>query len=120
MRNASFIFFCTIIGLALFGIVFQLTTNPFQFFGSIVTTILVAAAILLIMYFLFVRPKRKGNQMSKYKQAVKQSKKKYGETDRRTEHKRSSAASTLKSRKKASHLRVIEGNKSKKNNRATF
>lgn len=120
VRKGSFIFFCSIIGLAIFGLVSQLATNPLQFLLSIGKTLGVAVLLFAAIYFLFFRSHQRGKSSNKYKQAVKQSKHKYGNTQIKVRNTHSPAPSKVKTRKRATHLRVIEGNKPKKNNRASY
>lgn len=105
-KNAKYIVYA-IIALALLGLLGQLFTNPGNFFKSILIMIGSAVVIGLIFYYLIFARGR--GEQAKYRQAVKQSKKKYA-----------SANSTFqpgiirkpnKIRNHAPHLRVIKGNK---------
>ncbi|MDY0405600.1 SA1362 family protein [Virgibacillus sp. 179-BFC.A HS] len=66
-----------IIGLALVGLIAQLFTNTSGFLKSIFLTIGIAAALSLVVYFLFLKTRKPGNEMKKYRKAVKQSARKY-------------------------------------------
>lgn len=115
-----------LIGLAAFYVVSQLFTNTAGFLTSIIVMIGVAAVIYGLIYFVFIRKRVSGgntNEMKKYKQAVKQSKQKYGTSTSDTTKMTKTAKKPTKKRKAApSHLRVINGTKGKDkdNNRATF
>lgn len=76
----------------------------------------IGVVIFAAIYFLVLR-QRPSSEMKKYKQAVKQSKMKYKTSPQspvRSSNKPNSLSSRKRSRKRATHLRVIEGNKSKK------
>ena len=112
-----------IIGLAAIGLVTQLFTNTVSFFTSIFIMIGVGIVIFALFYFVFLNKRAPSNEMKKYKKAVKQSKAKYkqakpsnytGNTNKKpVSHKK-------KRSKRAPHLRVIDGNKSKGKDRASF
>ncbi|WJE14363.1 SA1362 family protein [Halobacillus sp. ACCC02827] len=123
----------TLIGLAVFFVAVQLFTNTSSFLNSILMMVGFAVLIYGAIYFLFLRNRGFGgggnrNEMKKYKQAVKQSKQKYKQpapvVKKKTVVKAQSKPSPLgkRGRKRSSgpQLRVIEGNKSKDKNRATF
>ncbi|RYG74668.1 hypothetical protein EU245_00320 [Lentibacillus lipolyticus] len=114
----------SIIGLAVIGVITQLFTNTASFLTSILMMIGFAAAVFAVIYFFMFR---KGGSASsdakKYKQAVKQSKSKYNQNQIKPKHNTSqqqTKAMKKKPHKRASHLRVIDGNKSKRKNRASF
>lgn len=118
------------IGFAAFYIVSQLLTNTTGFLSSIIVMIGVAAVIYGLIYFVFIR-KRVGSgpgggntdEMKKYKQAVKQSKQKYGKPAGEAPKTTKSPKKQTKKRKSApSHLRVIDGTKGKNkdDNHASF
>ena len=119
MRRIPFILLCSIIVLAGFGLAIQLFSEPIQLVTSLIKTFIVAGLIFAIVYFLFFRSKQTNTSSKKYKQAVKQSQKKYGKPNRQHINKMSSKAPNRNIRRKASHLRVIEGNKSKKDDHAS-
>ncbi|MGP4061739.1 SA1362 family protein [Halobacillus litoralis] len=125
----------TLIGLAIFFVAIQLFTNTSSFLTSIVMMIGIAALLYGAIYFFFLRNRGFGggtggnrNDMKKYKQAVKQSKQKYKQPSppvKKTNAAKTPAKSSPFSKKKRKRtntpqLRVIEGNKSKDKNRATF
>ncbi|WP_347862768.1 SA1362 family protein [Salimicrobium sp. PL1-032A] len=115
-------------GLAAFYVVSQLFTNTAGFLTSIMVMVAVAAVIYGLIYFVFIRKRVSGgntNEMRKYKQAVKQSKQKYGSSAPDTSKIQKNTKKPAKKRKSAPpHLRVINGtkgkDKDKDNNRATF
>lgn len=112
-----------IIGLGILGLGVQLFRNPFSIFKSIFFAILVGGIIFACIYFLINLQRNSSGDMKKYRQAVKQSKIKYTQYDRqshRFHHKRPKLSGRKPLNKKASHLRVIEGNRSKRKNRLTF
>ncbi|WP_079530255.1 SA1362 family protein [Halobacillus hunanensis] len=133
LRNWGALVMYTMISLAIFYIGFQLVNNPSSFLSSIIMTIGIAVLVFGAIYFLFLRNRvgavggKNSNEMKKYKQAVKQSKQKYKSAQPTKPNKskldtRLSVNSRKKKpkRKNAPNLRVIEGNKSKGKNRATF
>ncbi|SDX69528.1 SA1362 family protein [Salimicrobium album] len=116
------------IGFAVFYIVNQLLTNTGSFLASILTMVVVAAIIYGVIYFFFIRRRPGGvrgntDEMKKYKQAVKQSKQKYGTSSSEpVKSSRPSGKQTRKRRSNAPHLKVINGSKGKNKDkdRATF
>ncbi|WP_042223477.1 SA1362 family protein [Oceanobacillus manasiensis] len=125
LRNKISIFIYLIIGLAAIGLVSQLLTNTSGFITNLFVMIGMGIVFFGVIYFLFLRKRTSTDDMKKYKQAVKQSKAKYNDSRsvNQTNAKvtRTVGAPTRKKvSKRASHLRVIEGNKQKKNDRATF
>ncbi|MBA2173626.1 hypothetical protein H0266_01825 [Halobacillus locisalis] len=134
MRNWMTPIIYTLMGLAVMYIGLQLFTNTMSFLTSIVLMIGIAVLIYGAIYFFFLRNRGFGggggnkNEMKKYKQAVKQSKQKYKQPTPTV--KKSSLSKVApkpsvnpkrnRKRMNAPHLRVIEGNKSKDKNRASF
>ncbi len=120
MRNIPFILLCSIIVLAGFGLAIQLFSEPIQLVTSLLKILIVAGLLFAIVYFLFFRSKQQTNTSSKkYKQAVKQSQKKYGKPNLQHVSKKPTQAPKRNIKRKATHLRVIEGNKSKKDDHAS-
>jgi|SRR5690625_1771555 len=106
-----------IFGLALIGLMSQLFTNTGEFFKSLVYIIGFSAILFFIIRFIFFRNKSQTSDMKKYRRAVKQSKLKY---KHHTKAKKQ-AKRPRHRRRRASHLRVIDGHKNaKRKNRATF
>ncbi|MBP1969724.1 anaerobic C4-dicarboxylate transporter [Virgibacillus natechei] len=112
-----------LIGLAVVGVVSQLFTNTINFLTNIIIMIAIGVAIFAAFYFIFFRKRNpsNSNEMKKYKKAVKHSKAKYKDNKTAiTNKKPQSIQSKKKLNKRATHLRVIDGNKHKKKDRATF
>ncbi|TFJ93696.1 SA1362 family protein [Lentibacillus salicampi] len=122
-QNKGALLVYAVIGLAIIGVVAQLFTNTASFLTSIFTMVGFGIAVFALIYFLFFRKRTPGNDSKKYKKAVKQSKAKYSRQQNKptTPSKRPQSFSLKKkSHKRPSHLRVIDGNKSKRKNRASF
>lgn len=114
-RRVISILIYLVIGLAVIGVITQLVTNTVNFFTSLLVMVGLGVAVFAAIYFLFIK-KRTPDEMKKYKQAVKQSKLKYNQSanePKRPSRKPRSQQSRKKIRKRPTHLRVIEGNKSK-------
>ncbi|MDC3414417.1 hypothetical protein NC797_12380 [Aquibacillus sp. 3ASR75-11] len=126
IRHKLSLFVYLLIGLAIFGFVTQLATNTTSLLSSLVMMAAIGAAMYGLVYFFFLR-KRTSNEMRKYKKAVRQTKKKYKNdvpSKKTLSHTiKKKAPLTQKSRlskTRPTHLKVIEGNKQKRKNRATF
>ncbi|WP_188453679.1 SA1362 family protein [Virgibacillus oceani] len=122
-RNKFSIFIYLIIGLAVIGLLSQVFTNTVNFITTILITLGIGLALFGVFYFVFLRKRESSSDMKKYKRAVKQSKSKYGHDPKQkfTQSKRPQQVQMKKkTNKRASHLRVIDGNKQKRKNRATF
>lgn len=122
VRNKLAVLVYIIIGLAGIGIVSQLFTNTASFITNVFLMIGISAAIFAAIYFFFFRNRSSSNEMKKYKQAVKQSKAKYKQQSnplKPSVKKQVQPLKSKKSAKRATHLRVIEGNKSKGKKRAS-
>ncbi|WP_245729005.1 SA1362 family protein [Thalassobacillus cyri] len=115
-----------LIGLAVVGLVMKLATDAM----GLLTNLLIMVGIAAVLYFVlnhFLMKRRGGSsdEMKKYKQAVKQSKRKYkgNATSSKPNVKSTFPPSPTVNKKKrktsAAHLRVIEGAKNKKKNRAS-
>ncbi|MFD1038460.1 SA1362 family protein [Virgibacillus byunsanensis] len=123
VRNKFSSLIYIIIGLAVIGLISQLFTNTANFFMNIVVMVGFGLAIFAVVYFLFFKKRATSSDMRKYKQAVKQSKSKYKQQTKSptSSTKRPHALQMKKKQtKRASHLRVIDGNKQKRKDRATF
>lgn len=121
------IFFYAIIGLAVLGILTQLFKNPAMLFKSIFMIIGVGILISVVAYLLITKGLAKSNsksnsEMKKYKQAVKQSQLKYKQSSTIDVLKTSKNVSPEKKNaiKRRSHLRVIEGKKTKNKDSVNF
>lgn len=117
-------FVYVIIGLAVIGLFSQLFNNTAHFFGRIFTMLGVSIAIFAVIYFVFLKKRAPSSDMKKYKQAVKQSKAKYKTNNKKSVRQKSPQPLNMKKKatKRATHLRVIDGNgnKQKRKNRASF
>ncbi|MGP4042331.1 SA1362 family protein [Gracilibacillus sp. D59] len=127
-RNIGSIVVYALIGLAVFGFISFLITDTLGLLQYLFISLLIGAAIFGLVYFFFLR-RRTPNELRKYRKAVKQSKQKYKYQQKHNrmqpnpiKHNVSAKKTTrpLKTRKNHTHLRVIEGNKQKKKNRASL
>lgn len=113
----------SIIGLAIIGLTFQLIKNPLGIFKWLFFMLIFAVIIFTVVRFFIKRSNpRSTSEMKKYKQAVKQSKQRYQHKQPSNKRPQKNSPRTRR-RKRATHLRVIDGNKSKsKDNKdeATF
>ncbi|GAE91229.1 hypothetical protein JCM21714_173 [Gracilibacillus boraciitolerans JCM 21714] len=118
-----------LIGLAILGFVTALITNALGFLTSLLLSLTIGAVIFGLVYFFLIR-KRQPNDIRKYRKAVKQSKQKYNYRNnyskmqptpikQNTSHKKINH-SLKQNRKNIPQLRVINGNKQKKKNRASL
>ncbi|OZU89992.1 hypothetical protein CIL03_02325 [Virgibacillus indicus] len=122
-RKKISLFVYVIIGLALVGLISQLFTNTANFLTNILIMLGVAAAVFAVIYFVFLRKPAASNDMNKYKKAVKQSKAKYKNQNpgkQEANSKKQKPGLPRKRSKRASHLRVIDGNKNKRKDRASL
>ncbi|WP_077621599.1 SA1362 family protein [Sediminibacillus massiliensis] len=124
-RNKLSLFVYVLIGLAVLGFATQLFTDTASLLKNLLIMVAIGAIIYGVVHYFFLR-KRTSNELKKYKKAVKQSKMKYKED---TTSKKAFSQATKKSpltkhkkpsKARATHLRVIDGNKQKSKNRATF
>ncbi|WP_054752932.1 SA1362 family protein [Piscibacillus salipiscarius] len=76
-QSAKYIVY-SIIGLAIFGLIYNLIVNPVSFFKSILMMLGFAVLFGFIIYY-FLIGRHKGGQDRNYRKAVKQSKKKYSQ-----------------------------------------
>ena len=110
-----------IIGLAVIGIGSQLLNNPSALFRNILIMVGMAVVIFSVFYFFLIRKgsSLKDDEMKKYKKAVKQSQRKYKHTHANlvinNKNKLKHSQQKRKSRRRASHLRVIDGTGRKQN-----
>ncbi|MDL4841576.1 SA1362 family protein [Aquibacillus rhizosphaerae] len=126
IRHKLSLLIYVLIGLAIFGFAFNLLTNTTSLLMNLFIMVAVGALIYGAVYYFFLR-KRSSNDLKKYKKAVKQSKMKY-KSDRTGNKTHTQAVKKQKpllnkrkqSNARATHLRVIEGNKQKRKNRASF
>ena len=133
MNGRSFMFaiFVLIIGLAIFGLVSSAITNPKGMLQDIGIMLLVVG-IFYLLYKMFTNSSGSANSQNSYKRAAKQSNRKYGKQNvaplSNSFLKRNASddkgkkgnPTSLKRKRKQSHLTVIEGKKNKKKDRASF
>lgn len=114
--------FYLIIGFAIFGFLYRLIKEPGQLFLSLLVIIGVMVVFYAIYHF-FLSGRTGSKDMQRYKQAVKQSKKKYKPSSSPVHKTKSLNGGLSKPNKRKTrtntHLTVIEGAKNKKKNRAT-
>ncbi|SFL82664.1 hypothetical protein SAMN04487943_104183 [Gracilibacillus orientalis] len=127
-RNIGSIVVYALIGLAVFGFISFLITDTLGLLKFLFISLLIGAAMFGLVYFFFLR-RRTPNELRKYRKAVKQSKQKYKYQQNNNRMQPSpikhnvatkKSPRPLKTRKNHTHLRVIEGNKQKKKNRASL
>lgn len=120
-RNKVSIVVYVIIALAVIGFFSKLFTSPATFITNIFIMLGVSLLIMSAFYFIFLKKRSDSNEMKKYKRAVKQSQLKYKQNN---QHNKGNSHQSIKAKKKsakrAHHLRVIDGNKTKRRDRATF
>lgn len=114
IRNKLSIVIYVIIGLAIVGLLSQLFTNTTSFFKNIL--IMLSVGLILFIVVKFFRNRKISTDMKKYKQAVQQSQLKYKQNN-------SGHSAIIKRKqpnklkgnrsKRATHLRVIDGKKTK-------
>lgn len=118
------LFIYIIIVVAVIGFLSAMITDTSGLIKSILTSLLVGGLLFGAIYLLFIR-KRRSDELTKYRKAVKQSKRKYQTDPQKSSANANYKFTTIKrsvtsTRKSAPHLRVIEGNKGKKKNRASL
>ncbi|CQR46801.1 hypothetical protein BN1058_01076 [Paraliobacillus sp. PM-2] len=118
------LWFYLLIALAVIGLASQLLTNTATFFSSILMIVGTAVLLYGVVYFFFFKRKNT-TELKKYKKAVKQSRKRkrHMTTISQVKNKQSKHSNLTKKHrdhKNIPHLRVIDGKKSKRKDRATF
>lgn len=122
--------FYGMIALALFGLIAELINNP----AKLLQRILFIGLILLVLYFIyrvFTSSSSQRSQQDSYRKAAKQTVKKYNtqktssvkkslNKSKPTSRKSTSSSLLRKRNKDSSHLTVIEGEKGKKKDRASY
>lgn len=113
-----------IIGLAVIGLISQLFGNTINFLTNILIMFGIGVAVFALLYYFVLKKRTPSNSddMKKYKKAVKQSKSKYKQTSYNAAPKQTKpvVAQKKKRTKRATHLKVIEGNKTKRKDRASL
>ncbi|MCP8616833.1 SA1362 family protein [Salirhabdus salicampi] len=116
-------FFYILFGLALIGLFSQLFFNTASFFKYILMSAGFIAIIFAVFYFV-MRSRNSATYDHRYKKAVKQSQRKYGKSGRNASSfnlpKKLQNSKKAKANRQATHLKVIDGKKDKKRNRASF
>lgn len=97
-----------LVGLAIVGLMSQLLFNPSQLIKTIAFVAFGAVVIFFVFRLLF-KQRFNSDEMRKYRQAAKQSRLKY--QNKSSTKQQQSYRKPL--RRRASHLRVIDGNKHK-------
>jgi len=119
-----------VIGLALFGLVIRAATDTKGLLVNLLMIIGITAVLSAIAYlFLFKKRQPASPDTRKYRQAVKQSKRKYEKKAASSNFSKANRIPNIKDnakskkrqhKKRPSHLRVIEGSKQDKKDRALF
>ncbi|MGM8214093.1 SA1362 family protein [Bacillaceae bacterium W0354] len=109
MRQSMKYIVFAVLGLAVIGLLGQLFTNPGSFFKSILMMVGFAVIIGVVFYYLIFA--RGQGQQAKYRKAVKQSKKKYGNSSSSFQPGIIRRPERMKAHATRSHLKVIKGNK---------
>lgn len=121
VRNKFSIIVYAIIGLAIIGVISQLFSNPTALLRNILIMIGMSVVVFAVFYFVFMkkRSNMKNDEMKKYKQAVKQSQRKYknsnGNRIINDQTRKQAFQIKRKNKRRTSHLRVIDGNGGKQN-----
>lgn len=123
-RSFTFAIFVLIIGLAIFGLVSSVITNPMGVLRNI-GIMLAVVGIFYLLYKMFTNSSGSANSQSSYKRAAKQSSRKHGKqnvaplsnsffkSNTSNDKGKKGNPSSLKRKRKQSHLTVIEGKKTK-------
>lgn len=100
-----------IIGLAIFGVLSQLMTNFTGLIKQLLFISLIISFVFIIGYFLVKFLSNQSDEMKKYKQAAKQSNKKYSQLQKGRKQKEKNRSQPFRTRKNRSHFHVIDGKK---------
>lgn len=111
--------------MAIIGVLTMLISNPAAIFRSLFIIIGLITLLFIVRYFFLNKNSSTSNsEMKKYKQAVKQSKMKYQDPTydygKNAQKLRANHTKQKRKTKRPSHLRVIDGKKTKNNDRANF
>lgn len=115
-RNKFPVVLYIVVALAGFGFVISMMRNPGGFMFSILISI--AIAFVLFKVLSAVLRKRQGetsDEMKKYREAAKQSNKRFTKSEEKPVVKDKQTTKKKRRRRNVPHLRVIEGKKSDKN-----
>ena len=127
-RSFTFAIFVLIIGLAIFGLVSSVITDPMGVLRNI-GIMLAVVGIFYLLYKMFTNSSGSANSQSSYKRAAKQSSRKHGKQNvaplsnsffksNASNDKGKRESFFFKAKRKQSHLTVIEGKQKK--DRASF
>ncbi|WP_042145894.1 SA1362 family protein [Paucisalibacillus sp. EB02] len=110
-----------IVVLAAFGLIMELFTNATGFLTNILVAAVFALLIFGFFYYFLLGGRNLSSDAKKYKQAVRQSNSKYTQSRSTPTVKNKYQVDPIKKRlkKRPNHLRVIDGNKSKRKKRAS-
>ena len=118
-RNKLSFIILILIGLSILGLFSVLSGDTLRVLINFLVVIGVSLTIFAVIYFVFLKNQQTNDDMKKYKQAVKQSKAKYGS---KQDYKRAVSvkhSDKKKRMRRGAHLRVIEGgHKENKKDRA--
>lgn len=118
MKQANWIPYI-IISLAIIGFLSMIIVNPIGLLKSLFSLIIIGAIIFGLIHLLLNRNHTNHNEMKKYRKALKQSKRRY-QNYSTAKSLRRPKTKTVRKRRRPTHLRVIEGKKSKNNNHISF
>ena len=119
IRNKLSFVILILIGLSMLGLFSILSGETLRVLLNFLIVIGVSLTIFAVIYFVFLKNRQTSDQMKKYKQAVKQSKAKYGPKQDYKKSVNNKHSNKKKKSKRAPHLRVIEGgHKENKKDRA--
>ncbi|HZW67338.1 MAG TPA: SA1362 family protein [Pseudogracilibacillus sp.] len=108
MKQRNSLLFYFVFTIAGIGLISWLTKNPSNFFTTILITAIFATVVFLIIRAVMRR--RVGNanynETRKYRQAVKQSRKRYEQPKAKVVHKK-----MRRHRDRPNHLKLVKGNK---------
>lgn len=124
-KNTSLFIVIGFILLAVLGIVAKLLANPGMFLKGVFIFAIVGVIVYVVIRNLY-QPSQARHEHQAFKKAAKQSKKKYSQRGQKTSPQTKIRGNIYSLNKKknrtnnGTHLRVIEGKKGKKKNRASF
>lgn len=101
--------FYIIAAFAVLGLSSQLFYNPTQLVKRVAIIGLITIGMIFLLRFFLYRRRYSSPEMRKYRQAVKQSQQRY----KHNRPRKTQSKGRRPSRRRASHLRVIDGRKSK-------
>lgn len=111
LMKRNHLFVVLVIGLALFGVLSQLVTNFTGFVKQLLYISLIISFVFMISYLLVKFLSNQPSEMKKYRQAAKQSNKKYNQLKKIRKQKEKSRIQPFRTHKNRSHFHVIDGKK---------